>query len=152
MAWQTPKIDWKSSDFYNIEDWHRVRNNLEHIWTWITNKHRAPTKMLRKTDNGRMLNEIPYVDLVNNMEFNLGYLQEIFGTVFLEDTHQTTWYARLDAMYNSNPTYQDWTRWEVILKRVQESIDYIDTYAFAAVSGAFYSGNGRTLMRFSRGR
>lgn len=152
MSWQTPKIDWRITDYYNIEDWHRVRGNLEYIWQWISNKHRAPKRMLLKTDNGRLCNEIPYVDLVNNMEFNLAYLQEVFGTPFVEDVAQKTWHARLDAMYSANPTYRDWIRWEVILKRVQESIDYIDTYLYSIISGTCYSGSDRTLIRFSRGR
>lgn len=29
--WETPKTDWKASDFFNIQDYNRVKNNLDHI-------------------------------------------------------------------------------------------------------------------------
>ena len=149
--WTTPKTNWKAVDYYNIEDWQRVRSNLEHLRTWLQ-EHGVSGQALLQTDTGRGYNEMPYVHLVNNMEKNLAELRRLFGTPFTEDVAQKTWYARLDSMYNSNPTYQDWNRWERILLRVYESIQYIDTYVFTPVSGTGYSGSERTLIRFSRGR
>ena len=29
--WQTPKTDWKASDFMNIEDYNRIKNNLNEL-------------------------------------------------------------------------------------------------------------------------
>lgn len=149
--WTTPKVDWKSTDYYNIEDWQRVRNNLEHLCTWLR-EHSVPIPTLLITDTGRGNDELPYVHLINNMEKNLAELRKVFGTDFTEDVSQKTWYARLDALYKSNPTYQDWNRWERILLRIYESIQYIDTYVFTPISGTCYSGSERTLIRFSRGR
>ena len=149
--WYTPKVDWKSTDYYNIEDWQRVRNNLEHLRTWLQNLGVSGPTLL-ETDTGQGYNELPYVHLINNMEENLANLRELFGTDFTEEVAQKTWYARLDSMYNSNPTYRDWNRWETILLRVYESIQYIETYIFSPVSGTCYSGSERTLIRFSRGR
>lgn len=149
--WTTPKVNWQSTDYYNIEDWQRVRSNLEHLHTWLQNL-KASGPPLLETDTGRGYNELPYVYLVNNMEENLANLQETFGVNFVEDVARKTWYDRLDIMYESNPTYADWNRWETILKRVYESIQYIDTYIFSTISGTCYSGSERTLIRFSRGR
>lgn len=149
--WTTPKVNWKSSDFYNIEDWKRVRSNLEHLRVLLEERKVSGLSLL-PTDTGRNRNELPYVHLVNNMEQNLAELRRVFGTSFTEDVSQKTWYARLDSLYKSNPTYQDWNRWELILLRVYESIEYIDTYVFTPVSGACSSGSERTLTRFSRGR
>ena len=149
--WITPKVDWKSTDYYNIEDWKRVRSNLEHLWSWIT-INRVSNQSLLQTDTGRNRNELPYVHLINNMEQNLSYLQSVFGVNFTENVAQRTWYSRLDALYTSNPDFNDWNRWEMILKRVYESIQYIDTYVFSSISGTCYSGSERTLIRFSRGR
>lgn len=149
--WTTPKVNWQSTDYYNIEDWQRVRSNLEHLHTWLQNL-KASGPPLLETDTGREYNELPYVHLVNNMEENLANLQETFGVNFVEDVARKTWYDRLDIMYESNPTYADWNRWETILKRVYESIQYIDTYIFSTICGTCYSGSERTLIRFSRGR
>lgn len=149
--WSTPKVNWRSTDFYNIEDWQRVRSNLEHLRTWLQD-HKVSGQPLLETDTGRNNDELPYVHLVNNMEENLAELRRLFGVNFTEDVAQKTWYARLDSLYESNPTYQDWNRWERILLRVYESIQYIDTYIFTPVSGTCKSGSERTLIRFSRGR
>lgn len=152
MAWQTPKTDWQITDYYNIEDWHRVRNNLEFIWNYLVSKMGYVPPTLLETDTGRERNELPYVRLVNNMEENLRVLQDTFGVDFTEDTDSKTWYARLDALYQANPTYADWNRWEMLLKRVYESIVYINTYAYAVVSGTCHCGSARNVLHFSRGR
>ena len=31
MAWTTPKTNWSNGDFYNIEDWQRMRDNAEYL-------------------------------------------------------------------------------------------------------------------------
>ena len=149
--WTTPKTDWKSTDYYNIEDWQRVRSNLEHLRDALIEMG-TPVSTLRTTDTGRSYAELPHVFLVNNMEKNLSMLREAFGTDFTEDVAQKTWYERLESMYSSNPTYQDWNRWEIILKRIYESIQYIDTYVFTPICGTCRSNSERTLLRFSRGR
>lgn len=149
--WTQPKVNWKSIDYFNIEDWQRVRSNLEHLYNWMQNAGLVP-KTLLVTDTGRGYEELPYVYLVNNMEVNLANLQETFGVSFTENVAQKTWYARLDMMYSSNPSYDDWNRWETVLLRVYESIQYIDTYVFTPVSGTCCCGSERTLIRFSRGR
>ena len=33
MAWQEPKTDWKASDFFNIQDYNRIKGNLNEIRT-----------------------------------------------------------------------------------------------------------------------
>lgn len=147
--WTTPKVNWQSFDYFNIEDWQRVRSNLEHVRSWMLSAGLGPSPLL-DTDTGRGYEELPYVHLVNNMEENLAKLQKTFGVSFTEDVAQKTWYERLDTMYRSNPTYQDWNRWETILLRAYESIQYIDN--FMPISGTCYSGSDRTLIRFSRGR
>lgn len=149
--WKTPKVNWLPIDYYNIDDWQRVRSNLEHLRNWLIDMKSTMPPLL-ETDTGRGYNELPFVHLVNNMEQNLANLQETFGVDFTEDTAQRTWYERLDIMYKNNPTYADWNRWETILKLVYESLQYIDTYVFTPISSTCHCGSERTLIRFSRGR
>lgn len=33
MAWSEPKTDWGSDDYINIEDFNRIRNNIEYLKT-----------------------------------------------------------------------------------------------------------------------
>ena len=151
--WTTPKVDWKSTDYFNIEDWQRIRGNLEHLYEWLQSIG-DPMPDLLETDTGRGYDEIPYVHLVHNMEQNLASLRETFGVTFTEDVAQRSWYARRYILYSGNPSYLDWNRWETILKLVYESLQYINTYAFSPISGTCNCGHGydRTLLRFSRGR
>ena len=149
--WYAPKTNWRSTDYYNIEDWQRVRNNLEYIRSWLESIKVSGLSLLN-TDVGDGYSAMPYVHLVNNMEQNLANLQSIFGVDFTGDVAQKVWYERLHDMYKSNPTYQDWNRWEYILACVYESIQYIDTYVFTPISGACRCGSERTLIRFSKGR
>ena len=149
--WTTPKVDWKPYDYFNIEDWQRIRSNLEHLRDWILNAGMGNISLL-ETDTGRGYEELPYVHLVNNMETNLANLQEAFGVDFTEDVSQKVWVDRISMLYRNNPTYQDWNRWETILLRIYESIQYIDIYVFTPISGTCRCGSERTLIRFSRGR
>ena len=149
--WATPKVNWHSMDFYNIEDWQRVRNNLEHLRSCLENL-KTTLPPLKSTDIGSGYDAIPYVHIVNNMEQNLATLREAFGVDFTGDVAQKTWYERVDSLYTSNPTYQDWNRWEYILSCVYEAIQYIETYVFIPISGSCKCGSERTLIRFSKGR
>ena len=149
--WTQPKLDWKPTDYFNIEDWQRIRSNLEHLLIALQENKKVIFPLL-ETDTGKGYNELPYVHLVNNMEENLAKLQETFGVNFTEDVAQKTWYERLDILYTSNPSYLDWNRWETILQLVYESLEYINTYIFAPVSNTCYCGSARTELRFSRGR
>ena len=149
--WNTPRTEWMSINYYNIEDWQRVRSNLEHLRDVLLEKGFIVPSLLI-TDTGRGYDELPHVYLVNNMEQNLDELRKAFGVDFTEDVAPKTWYERLDSMYVSNPTYQDWSRWELLLLRVYESIQFIDNYMFTPICGACHCGSERTLIRFSKGR
>ena len=80
--WLTPKTDWRSVDYYNIEDWQRVRNNLEHIRSWLATIKVSGLSLL-DTDAGSESNAMPFVHIVNNMEQNLANLQNMFGVDFI---------------------------------------------------------------------
>lgn len=149
--WAEPKVNWRIIDFYNIEDWQRVRSNLEHLRIVLLEKG-VPIPDLLDTYSNKGYEELPYVHLVNNMEQNLANLREFFGTTFTENLSQKTWYERLNSLYKENPSYQDWNRWELILLRIYESIQYIDNYLYTPISNTCRSGSERTLIRFSRGR
>lgn len=149
--WSPPKLDWKSTDYYNIEDWQRVRSNLEHLYNWLQ-ELRSAEPILRQTDGGRGIDELPYVQFVNNLEKNLEGLQKALLSTVPEDFEPKIWYERLDIQYRGNPTSEDWNRWETILQHVYNMIQYIDTYVFLPISGTCRCGSERTLIRFSRGR
>lgn len=151
MAFQTPKTNWVSTDYFNISDWERVRDNLEFINTWFK-EHNWPSSVLNSMDTPRGINELPTVGLINRLEKNLTLIHSTTGIPITEWRNSKVWRYRLDAMYSANPTYDDWNRWEELAKRLKESIDYVSTYLYQRISGTFCSGNNYRVQLFSRGR
>lgn len=152
MAWHTPKVDWVATDHFNIEDWERVRDNLIFINDWFK-AHNWPSSVLQSMATSRGINALPSVQLVNRLEANLTLIHSTTGIPITEWRDSKTWRARLDALYNANPTYDDWNRWETLAKRLKESIDYVSTYLYQRISGTFYAGNNNNrIQHFSRGR
>ena len=39
MSWITPKTNWVSSDYYNLEDAQRIAGNICHVWDMVANGH-----------------------------------------------------------------------------------------------------------------
>lgn len=152
MSWSTPKVTWQATEFYNTEDWDRVRNNLIYCNQWFID-HNYPSVQLNPLvlDRGRA--ELPTPILVNKLEDNLKMLYDIFGVPFTEWQPREYWYGRLEGLYSRNPNYTDWNRWEQLPKRIKESLDYIETYFWHRVSGTFKCGNyNRIVQLLSRGR
>ena len=151
MAWEIPKIDWKSTDYFNIEDWRRVQNNLIWINNWFKDRG-WPNAALEDTTPYRDSMTLPTVELVNRLERNI---QKIFNISLIPVTEfrdSKEWHARLSSLYTENPTYDDWNRWEELPVYIKESIDYVSAYLNNRICGTFYAGNNRQLQLFSRGR
>ena len=71
--WQTPKTDWKASDFMNIEDYNRIKNNLNELrdmsrelWKEFPFEEMGEDKTY--TDYGF------YADEINRFEANVDHL------------------------------------------------------------------------------
>lgn len=151
MSFTTPKTNWVSSDYYNIEDWIRLRDNLIFVNEWFKT-HNWPAVTLNSVETPRGINALPTVDLINALEQNLTLIYQCIDIPLTEWRASKEWYVRLDARYQSNPTSDDWNRWEELPKRVHECIVYVSTYLHRRVSGTFYAGNNLRTQLFSRGR
>lgn len=69
MVWKQPKIDWLPSDFINVEDYNRIKNNL-------TTLHEMAAVLYLPfaiTDMGadKTVRDYPYADEINALEDNL---------------------------------------------------------------------------------
>ena len=67
--WQTPKTDWKSSDWINIEDFNRIRGNLLVLQEMTEEAY----KEVLFDDMGEDMtyNDYPYADRINAIEKNV---------------------------------------------------------------------------------
>lgn len=71
--WQPPKTDWKENDFFNIQDYNRIKENLNEIrslaltlWSDFVFEEMGPDKSYE--DYGF------YADEINRFESNLDYI------------------------------------------------------------------------------
>lgn len=151
MPFIAPKTSWAPIDYFNVEDWNRVVDNLIFVNDWFK-LHNWPSAALQSMSLDRGQNSLPYVDLINRLEQNLQRVYEITGINFTEWRNSKTWYARLETQYHSNPNYDDWNRWEQLSKNLMESINYVTVYLHQRISGTFYASADYRIQMLSRGR
>lgn len=151
MAWQTPNVSWKTADYYSHQDWLRVSENLTLVNLWLA-EHNMVSAGLQSTSIPRGINDLPSKQLVNRLEANLTAVYKALGFSLVEWVPSVDWRSRLDALYVRNPNNEDWIRWEMLSKRINECIEYLDYYLYQLVGGTFYAGSNSNIQRFSRGR
>lgn len=62
-TWITPKIDWVSTDFFNIQDYNRIKGNLLYLQDMLN-------KLFPRTDYDDMGEDKQYVSDIYAREFN----------------------------------------------------------------------------------
>lgn len=69
MPWQTPKTDWKATDYFNIEDYNRIIGNLSYLREMALEVY----KRFQMADMGQEkgYSDYIYADEVNAIEANL---------------------------------------------------------------------------------
>ena len=139
MSWVTPKIDWISSNYFNIEDWDRVTGNVEYL-TDQYEYFQLRLEYLGDLNLDKGIYSLPYVTLINILERSLTQLFNVLDDhVILQiDWAGKTWYDRKDESYTSNPNYTDWIRWEKLLAEVYSII--IKFVKMQYISNEFISG------------
>lgn len=95
--WQHPKTDWKANDFFNIEDYNRIKGNLNEIRTlalilWPDFEFEEMGEDKAYTDYGF------YADEINRFEANVDHICE--GTFPFSTGDQQTFY--------DNQPFIDW--------------------------------------------
>lgn len=69
MPWQTPKTDWKQTDYFNIGDYNRIIGNLAHLQALALEAYKAFPMADMGPDKGYA--DYIYADEVNAIEANL---------------------------------------------------------------------------------
>ena len=81
MAWITPKTDWKSSDYFNADDYNRIKNNLLQL------SYMVGTLYITTDLDGDVLPDATYIDRpsaykLNQIELRLASLADLVGADF----------------------------------------------------------------------
>ena len=73
MAWITPKTDWLSSDYFNVEDYNRIRGNIQYVYEYALRLYKVfgIDVMQERTLGGAVAAE-----LLNDVENNLDKIAE----------------------------------------------------------------------------
>lgn len=108
------KTNWSYSDFYNVEDWTRLCNNVDTIVSKLKREGFSDLK-IHNLELDRGVYSLPYVSLVNRLERNLEKIKTTLGAAELESSTFKTWYATTSSYYTENPSADDWNRWESFL-------------------------------------
>ena len=125
--WQTPKTDWQESDFFNVEDYNRIKGNLNEIraqavilWPEFSLEDMGADKTYKDYSF--------YADEINRFEANVGRI--CAGTDPVEVGNQKTFY--------DNQPFIDWQE----LNRIEEACRLI----YSNIQSRL---NGRKILAFT---
>ncbi|ATP40693.1 hypothetical protein CSE16_11895 [Solibacillus sp. R5-41] len=126
--WITPKLDWKSSDFYNFQDLNRVENNTEVIAELIRYFILLPSML---TITNRDMKRIEFADSLNRLESNQNILRQRYTPMgWLQN--------KLDWVSNNPFTFNDAQRLEHNLNLLYQH--YKGNTELVPICGAFTCG------------
>lgn len=82
MSWITPKTDWTVLDYFNIEDYNRIKGNIEYLVEYAENINLD--LMLPYTLEDATIETVPKVNFFNNVIYDTDYIrnsisQYVFG-------------------------------------------------------------------------
>lgn len=125
--WQTPKTDWQESDFFNVEDYNRIKGNLNEIraqavilWPEFSLEDMGADKTYKDYSF--------YADEINRFEANVGRI--CAGTYPFAVGNQKTFY--------DNQPFIDWQE----LNRIEEACRLI----YSNIQSRL---NGRKILAFT---
>ena len=102
--WTEPKTDWVSTDYFNLTDYNRIKNNIAYLRELALEVFvYFPWEDMG--DDKSSYAEYPYADEFNALEDNLEYMRE--NTFLFDDTDAKQWYANQRV-----PSYEDFNRLE----------------------------------------
>lgn len=113
MSWITPKTDWVSTDYFNIEDYNRIIGNISYLKT-LADELFYMFPDIYYAGNEKTYESMYYASEINNIEYNLGIINNnsynfnIGDTIFYQANQSTPlWseYNRIESacllLYNT---------------------------------------------------
>lgn len=104
MAWIEPKTDWKSSDYFNVEDYNRIIGNLEYLKALGTSLFYGFPN-IASLGAGKTYTSMIYAKEINAIENCLEKLN--LGSYSFNIGNKKTYYAN-----QSTPLYSEFNRIE----------------------------------------
>lgn len=129
MAWINPKTNWIKTDYFNIGDYNRIKNNLIHIREMALELY--PNVPYGNMGKDKTYTDYYYPDEINVLEDNL---ESINLNTFPRDIGET-------KAYYENQPFIDYEE----LNRIEKAIHII-------YLGLLGQANGRRRLAFTLGR
>lgn len=114
MAWQTPKINWKKEDYFNIRDYSRIKENLEYLKSLAVQVYKEFGIAEMAAD--KTYGDYIYADEFNLLEQNLEKIRN--GTYPFEIGKQKTYYPN-----QPTPDYKEFNRIESACLLIYENLN-----------------------------
>lgn len=130
MAWTKPKTNWKETDYFNIEDYNRIKNNLDHIREMALELY-SNIPYEEMGEDKTTYTDYYYADEINLFESNL---ENINLHTFPRNIGETV------AFYDNQP-FIDYEE----LNRIEKAINTM----YLGLTG---QANGRRRLAFTLGR
>ena len=102
--WTTPKTDWSSTDYFNLTDYNRIKNNIAYIRELALEVF-VDFPFEDMGNDKTSYTEYPYAAEFTAMEYNLEYIRE--NTFLFDDSEYKQWYEN-----QRTPNYEDFNRLE----------------------------------------
>lgn len=102
--WIEPKTDWVSTDFFNLSDYNRIKNNIAYLRDLALTVYTDFSWREMGVDKTSYA-QYPYADEFNALEDNLESLRQ--NTFLFDDSDPKQWYEN-----QRTPNYEDFNRLE----------------------------------------
>ena len=113
MAWQTPKTNWKSTDYFNYQDYERIRNNILYLKELVDQVYATITLDTMTAKSG--YSDFVYADEFNAFENNLDKIKKWITTVGIGS--KQTFYDN-----GATPNYTELNRIESACLKMRETL------------------------------
>ena len=104
MSWSEPKTNWQSDDYINIEDFNRIRNNIDYLKE-EANKLYMEFGFTETLESEKTYSDYPYSEVWNNLE---NALQDIVDNSYILDVGD----KKIFSAYESYIDYNELNRLE----------------------------------------
>lgn len=102
--WTDPKTDWVSTDYFNLSDYNRIKNNITYLRELALTVYTDFSWQDMGVDKTSYA-QYPYADEFNALENNLESLRQ--NTFLFDDSGVKQWYEN-----QRTPNYEDFNRLE----------------------------------------
>lgn len=113
MPYIVPKINWKSTDFFNIEDYNRIKDNIKEVHALAVTVY--PSFLIEDMGGDVTYISIPRAEDFNHFEDNLIKIRD--RTFPFAAGGKRLWIAN-----NPAPSYKDFNRWEKLIKIMHDNL------------------------------